>query len=89
MELIQPARHPLVPGKLPQRRLLLLDPYPRNNRYHLTASERRAVWFPKLSLPTIAAYTPSNWQVDLVDEAVTDINFEHECDLVGLSVMTC
>ena len=40
------------------RRLLLVDPYPRNNPYHLTASERRAVWFPKLSLPVIAAYTP-------------------------------
>ena len=38
------------------RRLLLVDPYPRNNPYHLTASERRAVWFPKLSLPVIAAY---------------------------------
>ena len=61
MELIQPARHPQVPGKMPRRRLLLLDPYPRNNRYHLTASERRAVWFPKTkvirwALPEAAEY---------------------------------
>jgi len=55
----------------------------------LTASERRAVWFPKLSLPTIAAYTPENWDVDLVDEAVEDIDFDHPCDMVGLSIMTC
>jgi radical SAM superfamily enzyme YgiQ (UPF0313 family) len=27
--------------------------------------------------------------VDLVDEAVEDVNFEHPCDLVGLSIMTC
>ena len=27
------------------RKLLIVDPYPRNNPYHLTASERRAVWF--------------------------------------------
>ena len=73
MELIQPARHPQALGKMPRRRLLLLDPYPRNNRYHLTASERRAVWFPKLSLPTIAAYKQEHWHVDLVDEAVADI----------------
>ena len=73
----------------PTRRLLLVDPYPRNNPYHLTASERRAVWFPKLSLPVIAAYTPSGWDVDLVDEAVEDIDFDRPCDLVGLSVMTC
>ncbi|MBM4124542.1 MAG: B12-binding domain-containing radical SAM protein [Nitrospira sp.] len=71
------------------RRLLLVDPYPRNNPYHLTASERRAVWFPKLSLPVIAAYTPPTWEVDLVDEAVQDVDFDRPCDLVGLSVMTC
>ncbi|WP_447978683.1 B12-binding domain-containing radical SAM protein [Candidatus Nitrospira bockiana] len=72
-----------------KRTLLLLDPYPRNNPYHLTASERRAVWFPKLSLPVIAAYTPPGWDVVLVDEAVQDIDFDTPCDLVGLSVMTC
>jgi radical SAM superfamily enzyme YgiQ (UPF0313 family) len=71
------------------RRLLLVDPYPRNNPYHLTASERRAVWFPKLSLPVIAAYTPPTWEVALVDEAVQDIDFDQPCDLVGLSIMTC
>lgn len=71
------------------RRLLLVDPYPRNNPYHLTASERRAVWFPKLSLPVIAAYTPPTWDVALVDEAVGDVDFDQPCDLVGLSVMTC
>jgi len=71
------------------RKLLLVDPYPRNNPYHLTASERRAVWFPKLSLPAIAAYTPPAWEVELIDEAVQDVNFDHVCDLVGLSIMTC
>lgn len=84
MELIRPAR-----ATTKTRTLLLVDPYPRNNPYHLTASERRAVWFPKLSLPVIAAYTPETWHVDLIDEAVRDIDFEHPCDLVGLSVMTC
>jgi radical SAM superfamily enzyme YgiQ (UPF0313 family) len=72
-----------------KRTLLLVDPYPRNNPYHLTASERRAVWFPKLSLPVIAAYTPADWDVVLVDEAVQDIDFDQPCDLVGLSIMTC
>ncbi len=89
MELIQPSRTFVSPTNAPKRRLLLLDPYPRNSQYHLTAAERRAVWFPKLSLPTIAAYTPEQWHVDLVDEAVQDIDFDYPCDLVGLSVMTC
>ena len=72
-----------------QQTLLLLDPYPRNNPYRMTARERRSIWFPKLSLPTIAAYTPPNWDVKLVDEAVQDIDFDEPCDLVGISIMTC
>jgi len=91
MNLIQPVRPSITTMSTPRasRRLLLVDPYPRNNPYHLTASERRAVWFPKLSLPVIAAYTPESWSVDLVDEAVQDVDFDHPCDLVGISVMTC
>ena len=88
MELMHPHASG-VSGRAHPRRLLLVDPYPRNNPYHLTASERRAVWFPKLSLPVIAAYTPEAWHVDLVDEAVEDVDFDHPCDLVGLSIMTC
>lgn len=71
------------------RTLLLLDPYPRNNPYQMTASERRSIWFPKLSLPVIAAYTPPGWDVRLVDEAVQEIDVDQPCDLVGISVMTC
>lgn len=71
------------------RTLLLLDPYPRNNPYRMTARERRSIWFPKLSLPVIAAYTPNTWDVRLVDEAVQTIDFDQPCDLVGISVMTC
>ena len=89
MQLIQPMRHGQSLKPRSGRRLLLVDPYPRDSRYHLTASERRAVWFPKLSLPTIAAYTPEHWDVDLVDEAVEDIDFDVPCDMVGLSIMTC
>jgi hypothetical protein len=43
------------PSNVTSRQLLLLDPYPRNNPYRMTARERRAFWFPKLSLPVIAA----------------------------------
>jgi radical SAM superfamily enzyme YgiQ (UPF0313 family) len=88
MDLIRPVR-PSQSIESPPRRLLLVDPYPLNNPYHLTASERRAVWFPKLSLPVIAAYTPESWSVALVDEAVQEVNFDYPCDLVGISVMTC
>lgn len=79
----------MKPEATMRRTALLLDPYPRNNPYRMTASERRAIWFPKLSLPVIAAHTPPGWDVKLVDEAVQDIDFDEPCDLVGLSVMTC
>ncbi|TLY22122.1 MAG: radical SAM protein [Nitrospirae bacterium] len=72
-----------------RRKLLLVDPYPRENPYHLGPSERKAIWFPKLSLPAIAAYTPENWDVEIQDEAVREIDLEHPADLVGISVMTC
>ncbi|MDH3503796.1 MAG: siderophore-interacting protein [Nitrospirota bacterium] len=47
-------------------KLLLLDPYPRNNSYHMTVSERWSIWFPNLSLPAIAAYTPTTWDVEIL-----------------------
>jgi len=72
-----------------RRKLLLVDPYPRDNPYHLGPSERKAIWFPKLSLPVIAAYTPEHWDVEIQDEAVRDIDFEHPADMVGISIMTC
>src|SRR6266540_5192210 len=72
-----------------RRKLLLVDPYPRENPYHLGPSERKAIWFPKLSLPTIAAYTPENWEVEIQDEAVREIDFEYPADMVGISIMTC
>ncbi len=72
-----------------RRKLLLVDPYPRENPYHLGPGERKAIWFPKLSLPAIAAYTPEHWDVEIQDEAVREIDLEYPADLVGISVMTC
>jgi radical SAM superfamily enzyme YgiQ (UPF0313 family) len=80
----------LTPRTQPRRRkLLLVDPYPRENPYRLGSSERKAIWFPKLSLPTIAAYTPEHWDVEIQDEAVREIDLDCPADLVGISIMTC
>ena len=72
-----------------RRKLLLVDPYPRENPYHLGASERKAIWFPKLSLPVIASYTPEHWDVEIQDEAIRHIDFDYPADMVGISIMTC
>ncbi|MBI3809862.1 MAG: B12-binding domain-containing radical SAM protein [Nitrospirae bacterium] len=72
-----------------QRKLLLVDPYPRESPYHLGPSERKAIWFPKLSLPAIAAYTPEHWDIEIQDESVREIDFDYPADMVGISIMTC
>jgi hypothetical protein len=44
--------------------------------------------FPKMRLPVIATYTREFWFVDLVNEAVHEVNFDHPRDLLGIFVMT-
>ena len=41
-----------------------------------------------LTLPYLAALTPKEWDVELVDEQVTDINFDAPVDLVAITTWT-
>ena len=43
---------------------------------------------PPLSLPTIAALTPPEVEVKIIDENIEDINFDEKVDLVGIGAMT-
>lgn len=43
---------------------------------------------PFLNLPIIAAHTPSDVEVKIIDERIEDINFNDRCDLVGITIMT-
>lgn len=43
---------------------------------------------PPLSLLSLAAVTPSNFIVEIVDERLDKINYDAEVDLVGISVVT-
>jgi radical SAM superfamily enzyme YgiQ (UPF0313 family) len=40
---------------------------------------------PPLSLATIAGLTPAGIEVEICDENIEEIDFDHECDLVGLT----
>jgi radical SAM superfamily enzyme YgiQ (UPF0313 family) len=42
-----------------------------------------------LGLPTVAALTPAEHDVVLIDERVQDIDYDEPVDLVGLTAMTC
>ncbi len=43
---------------------------------------------PFLGLPTIAAYTPSDCEVKMVDERISPVDFDYDADLVGITAMT-
>ncbi|MHA1381614.1 MAG: B12-binding domain-containing radical SAM protein [Candidatus Helarchaeota archaeon] len=45
-------------------------------------------YLPSLSLLTIAACTPPDIEVIIIDERASTINFEEKFDLVGISIMT-
>lgn len=54
---------------------------------HFQPFNRLCFGFP-LSLTTLAAVTPAEHEVKIVDEAVESIDFDQECDVVGLTAMT-
>ena len=44
--------------------------------------------FPPISLATVAALTPSIYQISIIDENIDNIDFGIECDLVGITGYT-
>ena len=44
-------------------------------------------WF-GLTLPTIAALTPTDIEVEIKDENISDIDFESDADLIGITTNT-
>jgi radical SAM superfamily enzyme YgiQ (UPF0313 family) len=44
---------------------------------------------PCLSLLKVAALTPPEWEVTVIDEKVEAVDFHQEADLVGITAMTC
>ncbi len=52
------------------------------NTGYITGQKKRA---PPLSLATIAALTPQNFEIKIIDENVEEINFDEEIDIVGIT----
>ena len=69
-------------------RVLIVQPsHYRSPNDHTVFKARRRALVP-LTLPYLAALTPPDWQVTLVDEQLEDIDFEAPVDLVALSAWT-
>jgi len=43
---------------------------------------------PFLGIPTVAAHTPPDCEVKMVDERISPVDFTYDADLIGISVMT-
>ena len=44
-------------------------------------------WTSGLTLPTLKALTPREWDVKLTDELIEDVDLDHPCDVVGITAM--
>lgn len=49
---------------------------------------RKKVASPPLSLVTVAALVPEGFEVEIVDEHIDEIDFDAECDMVGITGFT-
>ncbi len=52
-----------------------------------TLCKQKRIFLPGLGLPLLAAYTPPHWEVKILIEVVDEINFDEDCDLVGIGAM--
>ena len=48
----------------------------------------KSLFIPPITLPLLAALTPSDFEVDIVSESFDDINFDDKVDLVGITAYT-
>jgi radical SAM superfamily enzyme YgiQ (UPF0313 family) len=81
---------PTSPGRPPLKILLVL---PAGEQVRVTAQKpevpRRAMLrFSVLPLTAVAALTPHEHQVQIVDENVEALDFDTDCDVVGITFMT-
>lgn len=68
-------------------KLLLI--LPKNNRsYWGGVSKSGKAGFVRLNLPTIAALTPKDWDVEILDARVKPVDYDAKVDLVGITGFT-
>src|SRR3990170_1249662 len=68
-------------------KLLLI--LPKNERsYWGKVSRSGSAGFVRLNLPTIAALTPKEWDVEILDARVKPINYDATVDIVGITGFT-
>jgi len=69
-------------------RIKLIDPALKQSHMKNTEKEVHSLWFPRLSLPIVAALTPPEHEVSITDETVESLDFNESVDLVGIGAMS-
>ena len=77
-----------IAAKVDIMKVTLISPDLQSTHFKFTPKEVKSFWFAKLTLPHLAALTPDDIEVTLIDEAVDPINFDEPTDLVGITVNT-
>lgn len=67
-------------------RLLLVSPTKFNSNGTLHKGKRR--WLAGITLPYLAALTPQDVEVKCLDEYLDEVDFDLDCDLVGITFMS-
>jgi len=49
--------------------------------------KQKKIYLPGLGLPLLAAYVPKQWEVKIIIEVIDEIDFDEECDIVGIGAM--
>jgi len=68
-----------------KKKLLLIQPTPYAQNGELI--KRKRLYFVGLALPLLAAFTPREWEVELILETIEDIPFDTDADVIGISSM--
>ena len=66
------------------KKILLINPSFKGSLH----SNIKVLAIPPLNLAILARYTPDKYEVEIVDEAVQDLDFDAQADLVGITCMT-
>jgi radical SAM superfamily enzyme YgiQ (UPF0313 family) len=66
------------------KKILLVNPAYKSSLH----SNIKVLAIPPLNLAVIARYTPEHYEVEIVDEAVEDLDLTADADLIGITCMT-
>lgn len=67
-------------------KVILIQPTQYGSKTERPCKQSR-IYLPGLALPLLAAYTPEHWEVKILIEVVDKIDFDEECDIVGIGAM--